>query len=54
MRRFLLAKIFVPAAVLTGSLAAAAAQEQQQSSNPDTPEVDACQGDHARHRRRGD
>src|SRR5580658_5903965 len=42
MRRFLLAKIFIPAAVLTGSLAAAAAQEQQQSSNPDTPEVDAC------------
>ena len=42
MRRFLLAKIFVPAAVLTGSLAAVAAQEQQQSSNPDIPEVDAC------------
>jgi hypothetical protein len=42
MRRFLLAKIFVPAAVLTGSLAAVAAQEQQASPNPDTPEVDAC------------
>ena len=42
MRRFLLSKVFVPAAILGGGLAGAAAQQQQQSTNPDTPEVDAC------------
>ena len=41
MRRFLLSKVFVPAAILGGGLAGAAAQEQP-STNPDTPEVDAC------------
>jgi hypothetical protein len=40
MRRFLLAKVFMPAALLSGGMAAA--QEQQQSTNPSTPEVDAC------------
>jgi hypothetical protein len=42
MRRFLLSKVFVPAAIISGGLSAAAAQEQQKSTNPDTPEVDAC------------
>lgn len=42
MRRFLLSKVFVPAAIISGGLAGAAAQEQQKSTNPDTPEVDAC------------
>ena len=37
MRRFLLSKVFVPAAILSGGLAAAAAQEQQKSTNPDAP-----------------
>lgn len=42
--RFLIAKTFVPAALLTGALAAttALAQQEQKSTNPDTPEVDAC------------
>lgn len=39
MRRHLLAKCFVPAALLCGGLAEA---QQQKSTNPDTPEVDAC------------
>jgi hypothetical protein len=44
MRRFLLAKTFAPAFLLTGALAATAAfaQQEQKSTNPDTPEVDAC------------
>ncbi len=42
MQRFLLAKIFAPAAVIAGSLAAAGAQQVQNSTNPETPEVDAC------------
>lgn len=43
MRRFLLAQSLVTAAMLTFALALpGAAQEQQKSTNPDTPEVDAC------------
>jgi hypothetical protein len=42
MQRFLVSRIFAPAALLIGSLAAAGAQEHQQSLNPDTPELDAC------------
>jgi hypothetical protein len=40
--RFLLAKVFIPVAIISGGLAAAAAQEVQKSQNPETPEVDAC------------
>ena len=40
MRRFALATVLVPAFLFTGGLASA--QEQQQSTNPGTPEVDAC------------
>ena len=43
MRRVLIAKCLIPAALLTSALAATAvAQEQQKSTNPDSPEVDAC------------
>jgi hypothetical protein len=42
MRRYLLAKVFAPAAIISGALASASAQETQKSSNPDAPEVDAC------------
>jgi hypothetical protein len=41
MRRFLPAKVFVLAALMIGGLSAVA-QEQQKSTNPGTPEVDAC------------
>lgn len=41
MRRFLFANVFVAGALICGGLSAVA-QEQQKSSNPQTPEVDAC------------
>jgi len=40
MRRFALATVLIPAALFTAGVAFA--QEEQKSSNPETPEVDAC------------
>lgn len=42
--RFFTPKTFAPVALLAGALAASAAfaQQDQNSSNPNTPEVDAC------------
>ena len=41
MQRFILLNVFVAASLLGGGVLAAA-QEQQKSTNPDTPEIDAC------------